>query len=77
MNGYDGYSCTITDTKCIIHKNGVEIPLNVFFKDTSKGAIALQHRIITEAKRWKNVENNFALWTTFKEILTNINKAVD
>jgi len=74
------YTCRITGTEhkntviCKIFKDGIEIPLEKFFTDTSKEALELKETIIKEATRWadyEDYENRFKSRETFTQILTN------
>jgi hypothetical protein len=74
------YTCRITGTEhkntviCKIFKDGIEIPLEKFFTDTSKEALKLKETIIKEATRWadyEDYEDRFKLRETFTQILTN------
>ena len=78
------YTCRITGTEhkntviCKIFKDGIEIPLEKFFTDTSKEALELKETIIKEATRWadyEDYENRFKSRKTFTQILTDeVNK---
>jgi hypothetical protein len=74
------YTCRITGTEhkntviCKIFKDGIEIPLENFFTDTSKDALELKETIIKEATRWadcEDYENRFKSRKTFTQILTD------